>query len=471
MPGSVDTHETVRPMLTSDTHPSSFRDPSGFLFWRDGTLYRQINQPYADDYRLLTESGLYDKLVAADLLIPHEEVDVEPARREGAHKVLKPERLDFISYPYEWCFSQLREAALTTLRIAATALEHGMVLKDASAYNIQFRRGRAIFIDTLSFEQYREGEPWVAYRQFCQHFLAPLALASYTDIRLTQLLRVHIDGLPLDLAAKLLPLRARFRFSLLSHIFLHARSQKRFAGTTAPTSRLSVSKRALLGILDSLTGAATRLRWALPKTEWGAYYEDTNYSEKAFEHKRQQVAGMIERVGPDRVWDLGANTGEFSRLASDRGIPTVAFDVDPVAVEKSYAQARDRGEERILPLQLDLTNPSPAIGWSNEERSSLVERGPVDLAMALALVHHLAIGNNVPLVMVAAWLARVCRHLIIEFVPKEDSQVQRLLATREDVFPDYTEAGFERAFATQFDTEEKTALDEGQRTLYLMRRK
>ncbi|MEN6436739.1 MAG: SAM-dependent methyltransferase, partial [Anaerolineaceae bacterium] len=192
-------------MTKNNIHSASFRDPSGFLFWSDGILYRQVNVSYQTHYDALMQSGLYAQLIKRGHLVRHEEVDQKPAYPEIAYKVIAPEKVSFISYPYEWSFSELRDAALLTLEVCNLALEKGLVLKDASAYNIQFVDGRPVLIDTLSFEKYQEGAPWVAYRQFCQHFLAPLALMAYTDIRLSQLMRVYIDGIPLDLASKLLP--------------------------------------------------------------------------------------------------------------------------------------------------------------------------------------------------------------------------------------------------------------------------
>ena len=220
--------------MTSDVQPlaASFRDPSGFLFTRQGVLYRQVNQLYRENYDRLMTSGLAEKLIRGGWLIPHTEVDAPPADASLAYKVIRPELLDFISYPYEWSFSQLQDAALNTLAIQKMALESGMALKDASAYNMQFHHGRAVLIDTLSFEVYREGEPWVAYRQFCQHFLAPLALMAYTDVRLSQLLRVYIDGIPLDLAARLLPGKTRWDLGLATHIHLHAAAQQRYSDKT-----------------------------------------------------------------------------------------------------------------------------------------------------------------------------------------------------------------------------------------------
>lgn len=450
--------------------PGSFRDPSGFLFQRGATLCRQVNITYKEAYDRLMQSGLYQALVDAGLLLPHEETDIEAPRPELAYRIIQPEPIPFISYPYSWCFSQLKDAALTTIHFQKTCLDFGMSLKDCSAYNIQFRNGRPIFIDTLSFEQYREGEPWVAYRQFCQHFLAPLALMASRDIRLNQLLRIYIDGVPLDLASSLLPFRTRLTFSLLSHIHLHAQSQKRFAKRHVDVGKYTISRSSLLGFIDNLESTVKKLEWKPRGTPWAEYDENASYSPEAFLHKKQLVDAYLGRIKPALVWDLGANAGAFSRLASARGIPTISFDIDPAAVEKNYLECRATGETRILPLVLDLTNPSPAIGWNNEERMSLGERGPTETILALALIHHLAISNNVPLSHIAQYLADLCRSLIVEFVPKTDARVQGLLASRRDIFPGYTQQAFEADFGRHFTIEDSSNIRNSQRILYLMRR-
>jgi ribosomal protein L11 methylase PrmA len=463
------------------------------MFWREGRLYRQVNRHYQNEYDRLMSSGLYEKLVNDGLLISHQEVDLPAERPDLAYKVLRPELAPFISYPYEWSFSQLKDAALATLRIEKRALSKGMSLKDASAYNIQFIGGRPVLIDTLSFETYQEGKPWVAYRQFCQHFLAPLALMAYCDVRLSQLLKVYIDGVPLDLASRLLPFKTRLNFSLMTHIHLHSAAQQRYSGKAVDKTAVSgqVSKTSFLALIESLQSTVRKLAWKPAGTEWVEYYQDTNYSEAALAHKSELVKAYLARIDPSNVWDLGANTGFFSRLASERGIPTVAFDVDPAAVERAYLEIaaevkarrkaeREAGEasktkeggagrkETLLPLIMDLTNPSPSIGWQNRERESFLQRGPADTVLALALIHHLAISNNVPLASLAEFFHLISRWLIIEFVPKSDTQVQRLLSTREDIFPDYHEQGFEEAFSSCFTILESASIQESQRRLYLM---
>jgi ribosomal protein L11 methylase PrmA len=449
--------------------PSSFRDSDGFLYQEDDTLYRCINQSYSANYEMLISSGLYDDLVKKGLLISHVETNKS---KPGGYKIIEPKKLNFISYPYEWSFSQLRDAALLTLQIQKRALDKGQSLKDASAYNIQFTKGKAIFIDTLSFEVYEEGKPWVAYKQFCQHFLAPLALASHVDIRCLHLLRSYIDGIPLDLAATLLPGKTKFNFSLLTHIHLHAHAQIKYAGKAKKqTGKGRVSKMGMLGLIDHLTTAIKKLKWQPKGTEWGNYYSFTNYSETGFETKKSLVQSFIKKIKPATFWDIGANDGTFSKLAANKGIETLAFDIDPIAVEKNYLRNKESDNLDMLPLLMDFTNPSTNLGWAQEERSGLKERGKTGCLMALALIHHISISNNVPLGSVAKFFCTLSNYLIIEFVPKEDSQVQKLLTTRKDIFPNYHKEGFEQSFSEFYEIVEQHHIAETLRTLYLMKAK
>ena len=448
---------------------SSFRDPSGFLFTKEGVLLRQVNKFYQENYDFLINSGLYSHLVENNLLIPHEEVAINLAFSKAAYKVLKPELIPFISYPYEWSYTQLKDAALTTLEIQKIAFKFGMTLKDSSAYNIQFFNGKPMFIDTLSFEKYVDGEPWIAYKQFCQHFLAPLALMSLKDIRLNQLLKNYIDGIPLDLTSKLLPLKAKMSFSIFTHIYLHGKSQKHFADKQNSKSKRKITKNSFLGIIDSLETAIKKLNWKPIETEWGDYYNNTNYSINARNSKAKYLSEYLDKISPKNVWDLGSNDGFFSRIASNKGIFTLSLDIDPVAVEKNYILCKNEKEKNILPLIFDLTNPSPAIGWENNERLSLYERGAVDTVFALALIHHLAISNNLPFSKIAKFFSNICKWLIIEFVPKSDSQVQKLLRTRKDIFFNYTQIKFENEFKKFFKIISSVQIEESERTLYLMR--
>jgi len=448
----------------------SFRDPSGFVFVDSGTLYRQVNRSYRGHYEALIASGLYRDLVERGLLVPHEEAAIGLALSDEAYKVIRPQPVPFVSYPYEWCFGQLKAAALATLELQRIALSKSMTLKDASAYNVQFIGTRPVFIDTLSFERYEEGAPWAAYRQFCQHFLAPLALMAYRDVRLGQLLRANIDGVPLDLAARLLPARSMACLPILLHIHLHARS-KPVQAPSRPRDKAShrpISARAMMALIDSLRQGIESLRWRPEESIWREYYRDLSYSDAEVARKKSLVSEFLDLAGRDTVWDLGANTGVYSRIAASRGIYTVCSDFDPACIELSYLDACRNDERNLLPLILDLVNPSPSLGWNHAERSSLVERGPADTVLMLALVHHLVIANNVPFGHLAGFAARVCRNLIVEFVPKRDPMVERLLASRRDVFPEYEQGAFEAAFERRFTIRRRDAVTATGRMLYLM---
>jgi hypothetical protein len=405
-------------------------------------------------------------------MVEHEDADLSTAARPGAVAVIRPRELPLISYPYEWSFSQLREAALATLELQRRALAAGMRLKDASAYNIQFDAGRPILIDSLSFEAGDPSEPWPAYRQFCEHFLAPLALIAYRDPRCSLMLRDFIDGIPVDYAAALLPWRTRLRPGLLAHLHLHAGAQRR-AQAAAPTAEhrqpRRMSQTGQEAILDNLRRSVESLHWN-PGGHWVQYGIETSYSPSGAASKRAIVERMLERAGGTVVWDLGANVGTYSTIAAGNGRQVIAFDQDASSVEHHWRTLSAEARASVLPLVMDLANPSPALGWALEERRSLIERGPADIVLALALVHHLAIGNNVPLDRVADLVARLGRWAIIEFVPKEDPMTRHLLAARKDVFPGYTLDAFRAAASERFRVVEEAAIEDSLRTLFLLER-
>jgi SAM-dependent methyltransferase len=431
--------------------PSSFRDPSGYVYKEGKKIFRSISTSYRPIYSKLMDSGLYNILTRENLLIEHEEL------KNG---FLSPSIVPFISYPYEWSFSMLKDAALLTLQVAKLSLDSGMNLKDASSYNIQFVSGKPIFIDTLSFYPYEEGDTWPAYRQFCQHFLVPLALASQKDIRLLELLKTYIDGLPLNLGSRLLSTGTFGKPSLLMHITVHSKG----VGTSG--KRISMKKKNFLSLLKNLEDTIKGLKWK-PSGNWEDYTSITSYSAKAYFTKKEVVSTILERLSPTTVLDLGANTGEFSRLVSrSGGIGTVAVDSDPACVELNYLN-RDAG---ILPLVIDLSNPSPALGWSSKERESFSSRCDFDMVMGLALIHHLAIGNNIPLDYFVNYVSSLGKNLLLEFVPKEDPKVRKMLLTRADIFDSYSEENFSKVLSTTFKEVVAFPIEDSVRILYLCRR-
>jgi ribosomal protein L11 methylase PrmA len=462
-------------MVETRNEGGSFRDPAGFVFRHKQKVYRQINHVASEDYELLLNSGLYARLVNQGLLVEHKEVKLEGLEADKQrYKIIRPKQIPFVSYPYEWTFLQLKQAALTTLTVMKLALENNMILKDASAYNVQFIGDKPVFIDTLSLTKYTVGDQWEGYKQFCEHFIAPLAVARYASPAVLKTLRDHLDGMPLDLACKLLPQRARVKSGLLAHLYLHNASQRRHQQGGEAVAKKAHARRmttiAMQGLLSSLERTIKKLTPPKYSTEWGDYYSFTNYSDKAFQAKRELVNSLLDALPnpPTVAWDIGANNGEFSELAAERGVYTVAFDIDEVAVSRNYLAKRPPEiKAKMLPLVQDMTNPSPSLGWAHEERMSLAQRGPADVVMALAIIHHLAIGNNLPFDHIASYLSKLGRHLIIEFVPKGDSKVDHLLASRKDIFGGYTQKQFEVAMDAHFTLVEKKSVKESKRSLYL----
>ncbi len=457
-------------MKTND-HPSSFKDPSGTVFIKNGEIYRNINLFYKNNYDLLIESGLYNHLVEAKLLIPHQEIPSQ-TRDATLYKIIKPYMIPFISYPYEWSFSMLKDAALNTLSIQKTALNYSLSLKDATPFNIQFYHSKPIFIDTLSFEKYKEGLPWVAYRQFCESFLAPLVLMVYKDVRLSKLLLPFLGSIPLDIASKLLPVSATLNPAILINIKLHAASQKKWQGekiTSKPQTPFS--RRSFLGLIDNLENTLKGLHLPKKYSAWSTYYTQDkkfNYDHEAFAKKKNIVHKYLKYLKPKVLYDFGANTGVFSRLGADEGIFTLSIDGDHDAVETNYQTAKANKESRILPLWIDLTNPTPSLGFENRERASFEDRMKPDTILALALIHHLALGNNIPLVRLARFFADKCNNLIIEFVPREDDNAATLINNRTNIFHDYHQEGFEKAFGRFFKIKSKEDIPNSKRIIYLL---
>lgn len=438
-------------------------------------MYRYIDKRYKKDFEFFVNSGLYQKLVSLGYIVSYDDVTLADPSTKDAWRVILPQQIPFISYPYEWCFSMLKDAALLTIQIQKVAMEYGMSLKDASAFNIQFLNGKPIHIDTLSFEQYKVGKPWIGYKQFIEHFLSPLSLMGMVDVRLNRLSSVFLDGIPVDLTARLLPLKSRLNLSFLIHIFAHAKTQKKYADKKLGKilDKNVVSRQSLLGLLDNLEQTIKKLTWSPKGTQWHDYYEEdkNNYNSVSMRHKADLVQKFLKKTKAGSVWDMGANTGYFSAIAARTGATVLSFDNDYGALEKNYRDVLKNKEKQILPLFCDLTNPTPFVGWENEERESLFKRGPADSVLALALIHHLSISHNVPFSYLASCFSKMGKYLIVEFIDKKDSQVQILLANREDIFPNYTKSDFEKAFLSFFVIKEEVSIKGSKRTLYLMENK
>jgi hypothetical protein len=450
-------------------NPSSFRDPSGYIFYKNNILYRAVNHNFKEVFDKFINSDLYSKLVEENLIIRHTEIDMQLDDKE-IYKVIQPELINLISYPYEWSFLQLKDAALLTLKIQRLALQHGFVLRDASAFNIQFYKGKPILIDTLSLGIYQDGSLWDAYGQFCRHFLAPLALMSLTDIRLASLSHYYLDGIPLDLTVKLLPFLSWRYLSLILHLHLHNWLGRPSYEVDKSKTKKLLNKESLNNLITSLEKAIKVLPSPLQKSVWSDYYSFTNYKKEAFISKQKIVLDLLSEINPMpcTAWDIGGNDGIFAKLLSIQGIQVTVFDNDHPSIDRLYKEITKQKLSNIFPLIMDLRNPSSALGWMHKERLSWLERGPVDLILALALIHHLRIGNNLPFNNIAEFFSEITRWLIVEYIPKDDSQVQRLLKNRNDIFIDFTQDIFEKAFSEKFKIHKRINIPQSGRVLYLM---
>ena len=445
---------------------ASFRDPSGYIYYENNNVYRRIDKSYFEQYNYLMTSGLYEELVDKKLLIKHKEVEIT-----DEYIIITPEKVPFISYPYEWCYEEIKDAALITLKIQEIALKYNMTLKDASAYNVQFYKGKATFIDTLSFDFYKEGEPWGAYGQFCRHFMSPLLLMAYVDENLNCLLKNYIDGIPVELANNIL--KGRGGLTAWQHIKLHSKSINKNNNVTE-VKKMNISKISIINIISMLERQINSIKRIKKDTEWDKYYDNTNYDDIAEKSKINHVEKYLKEINlkdNDVIWDFGANDGKYSRIAAKNKGYVISYDIDYNAVNRNYNQVKKQKEENILPLLLDLTNPAPSIGFAENERKGLTARSPVKCTMLLALIHHICISNNVPFDSLSNWLSKISKYIIIEFVPKEDSQVEKLLKTRKDIFDKYDENNFEKEFKKYFNIIKKDKIEDSHRTIYLMESK
>lgn len=444
---------------------SSYRDKDGFVFRHNGSMYRYLHPTYLPVFDHFLSSSLYHELSSQGKILKHEEMPDPVLFGFDTGKVLFPEQISFISYPYEWSFDMWKDAALLTLETALTSLDKGMMLKDATPFNIQFRSGRPVLIDTLSFEIYREGDPWVAYRQYCECFLGPLLLMKYTHPGAGKLFITYPEGIPLNELVKMLPGWASWNLNNYLHIFLQASLSERKKGKKESTR--SLSKQKLEVLLNGLLAYVNKLQQKKWKTTWDDYYTDSILGVDYLRAKTSLVQDFTSSITFNSVTDLGANDGHFSKLFN--GKPVIALDADPNCINNLYLWAR-KEKANLLPLVADLTLPSPAIGFANRERDSLTSRLGSDLVMALALIHHLAIAKNIPLRLILDWLKPMGEYLLIEFVPKQDEKVQLLLQNREDIFDDYSPSHFRALCAGHFTVIREEMIPRSKRILFLLKR-
>jgi hypothetical protein len=461
--------------------PGSFRDRDSRVVVKGDAILRALSPEGARDWDALSASPLLDELVSRGDLIATREVDrsaLDGATEllpSGVSRVLEHDRIGFISYPYEWPFSMLQDAALLQLDIGIAAVDQGLILKDATPYNVQFEGARPVFIDVGSFEEIPDGLPWVGYRQFCMLYLYPLLFQAHKDLPFHPWLRGSIDGIaPID-AIKVFSLRDRLRKGVFLHASLHARLDRR-ANRSGPADAETgkkprqVKPEAVKAHMSSMRRLVSGLRWKAGETSWSGYRQDNTYSDSDDEAKQAFVSRVAAAEQPGLTWDMGCNDGAYSRLAAENSDRVVAFDFDHATIESLYRSLREEGNSKILPLVGNLADPSPGLGWRGLERRSLADRGVPDLMLALALIHHVSITANIPLAEFLDWVRDLGSTLLIEFPKRSDPMVRALLKNKQEgANSDYELDNFELELGRRFKVEQREELPSGDRVLFLAR--
>ena len=451
----------------------SFRDPLSQVFVAGDEVLRGLRAAGVADFEAVESAPFFTEALESRQIVATERVDPVAAGLEGWPVVLRHEKVPVVSYPYEWTFSMLRDAALLQLGLTRAALADSCITKDATPFNVQFEGARPRFIDVGSFEPYRPGEPWFGYEQFCRLFLNPLLLQARCGLPFQPVLRGRLSGISPGEIRSLLSFRDRWRRGMFSHVTLHARAQAKYA--SGGDQLRGELKTAGFGAplidaqLKGLERVVRSIEWGSSSSTWSDYSDRSHYESEELRTKEDFVRQTCQATRPQRVVDLGANDGHFSKIAAETARTVIAVDGDHLVVDRLYQRLREDGDESILPLVMDLSDPSPATGWRGKERDAFPPRADADLVLALALVHHLAISATVPIPDIVAWLADFEADVVVEFPHRDDPMVERLLSTKRDgLFDGYDLASFEHALADRFTITARVDLPT--RTLFSLRR-
>ena len=451
----------MSPAEVGQFEPASFRDPAARVLRHDGQILRYLTSAALHDFETLSSTRFYREFTESGRLVATERTS-SPQNLPLSDPwvaVLRHQTIPIVSYPYEWCFSMLQDAALLQLDLLVAALDEGMTLKDATPFNIQWLGTRPVFIDIGSFKVADPGEPWAGYRQFCEMFLYPLFLQAYKDVPFHPWLRGSLEGVEAGHLNSLMSARDRLRPGVFTHVYLLSRLQSGFS-----VELIKHNVKRIRRIVERLT-------WSRARSTWSNYVHCNTYEQVDRERKKQFILRAAGSKHRSCVWDLGCNTGEYSRAVCECADLVVAVDADHLAIEHLYRELKDEQSLKILPLVGNLTDPSPGLGWRHRERQTLEKRSRPDLILALALVHHLSIGRNVPLLDLVEWFASFEADLVIEFVAPEDAMVEQLLRNRDELDFGYTQDRFEACVANHFVIAETEVLQSGTRTIYYLRPK
>lgn len=459
--------------------PGSFRDRNSRVVYQpDGNVQRLLNETAYGHWQALQAAPFFAARQTDGSLIGTRYLGRPPAGLAGDSEervaVLEHDRINFVSYAYEWPFHMLREAAVLHLDLMLDALQADLILKDATPYNIQWQGTRPVFIDIPSFESLAPGDAWIGYRQFCCLFLYPLMLQAYKNIPYHAWLRGSLEGISPSVMQAHMSSRDLLRRGVFTHVNLQSRLEQSYSGSQQNIRHVvknaGFQKAMIRNNVANLRRLVSRLDWHADRSTWSHYAGETSYDA---EQTRRKDA-FVERAVASRqewnlVWDLGANTGRYSRIAAERARTVIAMDADHLAVDRMYRELRTAGDSparKILPLVVNLGDPAPALGWRGQERKSLPQRGSPDLILSLALIHHVVISANIPLREFVEWTAEFGAALVIEFVSREDEMVQTLLRNKDDQYSDYDREYFEQCLSDFYDVREHEELKNGRRIIY-----
>ncbi len=447
----------------------SFRDPAGQIYYENGRVFRRLTSIGVQRYLDLSDNDIISKSISKGFLINTYEIKNENETNNN-QLILEHEKIPYISYPYEWSFSQLKDAAIFHLDFHLFLLENNATLIDSSAYNIQFIGTKLKFIDVLSIKKYSEGEHWVGHKQFCENFLNPLILKSKKGIKFNNWFKGNLEGIETGELNNLLTIFDKFSYNIFAHIHLLNKLEEKYKSqkTLKPIvkNKKKISKKNLIAMLSQLRKFILGIQDHKSISTWDGYSLNNSYSTEEENNKKDCVAKFCRRNNFDLIADIGCNDGEYSILSLSNGCKKViGFDFDINTINKAYENAKDKNLN-FLPLYFDASNPSSNIGWYQKERKGFIERGNFNAIIALAFEHHLAIAKNVPLNDVIGWLVSLAPTGLIEFVPKNDETIQKMLELKGDIFPDYNQENFEKYLLTNSKIISKTIVSNSKRTIY-----
>ena len=450
----------------------SFRDPTSRVFVQDGRILRGLTPEATEVDQAARDNGLFDALVARGLFVDSwVATDVEAPEGVPDATIIESAPVSIVSYPAEWSFAMLRDAALATLDANLLALEKGFILKDASAFNVLFAGADPRIVDIGSLERFGERGIWTAYGQFCEHFLAPLMLEAYTGVPFQQVLRGAIDGIPIGDLNGFLRGRSGIHRGVLSHVRLRNLLERRAAGMGTEARRsvgsVSLPASAVAATIRKMHKLVSQLESAASST-WADYESALPYATASTEAKASFVRMSADRAeSKNLAVDVGANAGMFTTILDEHFDHVVGIDNDPGAIDALYRA--NRGRASLTPMVIDITNPTSAFGWRGRERRAFTERVQPDLATWLAVLHHLCLGIGLPLDEVTELITEFSDEAVVEFVAIDDPMAQRISASRTTALAPYDQAHFEQ-YVTR--TAKIVASDQvsDTRTLYHLRR-